>query len=560
MPPTTVPDLAREHTAQPISHIAASLGVHPDDLVPYGREMAKVSLRALERESPLGETRRKLVLVSAITPTPAGEGKTTTSIGLGQAFTALGHSVCLALREPSMGPSLGLKGGATGGGRAQLIPADRINLHFTGDFHAITSAHNLLASLIDNHLHFGNALGIDPGRVVWPRVLDLNDRALRHVVVGLGGVGQGVPRETSFDITAASEVMAILCLARDMADLRARLERILVAFTHAGEPVYARELGAAGAMLALLRDALDPNLVQAVGGTPVILHGGPFANIAHGCSSLVGTRLAMHLAEWTFTEAGFGFDLGAEKFLDIKCRTGGLAPRGVVLVTTIRALKMHGGQDLAKAAEVSPEAVLAGLPNLDKHIESARRFGLPVVVALNRFGADDDREIGVVRARCTELGATFAVSDHFEHGGEGALELARAVIDACGGSTRPEPVVLYDLDEPVPEKIRRVAQEMYGASAVVLTKAAERELRDIERLGHAGLPVCIAKTQNSLSDDPTRRGRPRDFTLTVRGLRVNSGAGFIVVLTGDIVRMPGLPRRPLAEQVDVQDGVIVGLR
>ncbi|MCB9658080.1 MAG: formate--tetrahydrofolate ligase [Sandaracinaceae bacterium] len=554
-------DRASVPASLPIAHVAERLGVHEDDVVLFGRDVAKLSLDALSRSSPLGSTRRKLVLVSAITPTPAGEGKTTTSIGLGQAFSALGESVCLALREPSMGPCLGLKGGATGGGQSRLTPADRINLHFTGDFHAITSAHNLLASLVDNHLHFGNALDIDPRRVVWPRVLDLNERALRDVVIGLGGVGQGVPREASFDITAASEVMAMLCLAEGLDDLRARLERVVVAYTRGGQPVTARDVGATGAMLALLRDALAPNLVQTLGGTPAIVHGGPFANIAHGCSSVLATRMAMHHAEWTFTEAGFGFDLGAEKFFDIKCRAAGLVPDGVVIVATVRALKMHGGQALERAAEVSAEAVREGLPNLVAHVESARLFGRPVVVALNRFDSDDPREVSEVARCCEALGVPFEVSDHFARGGEGAVALARTVMATCReASASPTPPVLYPLEASIPEKIERVARSMYGASGVTFTKAAERELRDIERLGHGALPVCIAKTQSSLSDDPTRRGRPRDFTLTVRGLRVNAGAGFVVVLTGDVVRMPGLPRRPLAERIDVRDGVIVGLR
>lgn len=546
----------------PIADVAAKLGVHSDDLSLYGRDVAKVSLSALDRPRRRSAA-AKLVLVSAMTPTPAGEGKTTTTIGIGQAFSLLGESVCLALREPSLGPCFGVKGGATGGGQAQVTPMERINLHFTGDFHAITSAHNLLAALVDNHLYFDNPLDIDPARVVWPRVLDLNDRALRHVSVGLGGPKHGVPRETAFDITAASEVMAMLCLATDLSDLRARLARTLVAYTRAGEPVYAEQLHAAGPMLALLRDALAPNLVQTVGGTPVLMHGGPFANIAHGCSSLVATRLALHQAEWAFTEAGFGFDLGAEKFFDIKCRLGGLDPAGVVLVVTVRALAMHGGDTRETAGAASPEVVRAGLPNLDKHVESARRFGRPLVVALNRFASDTEAQIDVVRAHCAALDVPFEVSDHVARGGEGALPLARVLLDAFGARATPARAplrFLYELEDSVPDKVRKVAREMYGARDALFTEQAQEDLRQIERLGLSGLPVCIAKTQSSLSDDAKRRGRPRDFDITVRALRVNSGAGFIVVLTGNIVRMPGLPREPLAERIDVVDGEITGLR
>jgi formate--tetrahydrofolate ligase len=545
----------------PIADVAHALGAHPDDVSLYGRDVAKLSLRALQRPRARAAA-PKLVLVSAMTPTPAGEGKTTTTVGIGQAFTQLGESVCLALREPSMGPCFGVKGGATGGGRAQVTPMERINLHFTGDFHAITSAHNLLAALIDNHLYFGNELDIDPERVVWPRVLDLNDRALRHVRVGLGGTKHGVERDGSFDITAASEVMAMLCLATDLDDLRARLARTLVAFTRAGAPVYAEQLHAAGPMLALLRDALDPNLVQTLGGTPVLMHGGPFANIAHGCNSLVATRVAMHLADWTFTEAGFGFDLGAEKFFDIACRAGGLNPDGIVLVATVRALGMHGGAARAEAGEASPETVRAGLPNLEHHIESALRFKRPLVVALNRFASDTEAQIDVVRAFCAERGVPFAVSDHVARGGEGALPLAQAIKEAMSATAdAPKPPLrfLYELEQPTVDKVRAVARSMYGARDVLFSEEARRDLAVIESLGLAHLPVCIAKTQSSLSDDPKRHGRPRDFDITVRGLQVNSGAGFIVVLTGAIMRMPGLPRAPLAERIDVVDGVIRGM-
>jgi formate--tetrahydrofolate ligase len=557
--PTDV-EIAAAARPRPITKVAAELGLAADDLHGYGRLMAKVDLSVLDRPRTRAG-RPHLILVSAITPTAAGEGKTTTTIGLAQALSRLGESVCMALREPSLGPCMGVKGGATGGGYSQLVPADRINLHFTGDFHAITSAHNLLAALLDNHVYFGNELRIDPRRILWRRVLDMNDRALRNVVIGLGGAKQGVPRETGFDITAASEVMAILCLARDEDDLRRRIERTLVAFTYAGEPVTAGDLSAGGAMLALLRDALMPNLVQSLEGTPAFVHGGPFANIAHGCNSLTATRMAMHLADWTVTEAGFGFDLGAEKFFDIKCAGAGLDATAVVLVATVRALKMHGGvsaRDEAALAMVNAEAVAGGLPNLDKHVENIRLFGEAPVVALNRFATDAAEEIDVVRRRCEELDVPFAVTDHHARGGEGAIELAKAVMAQTGKGSRPfKP--LYDWAEPVPDKILTVARLMYGARDVVFTKSAERDLADVRRLGYDGLPVCIAKTQSSLSDDPKLRGRPRDFEVTVDAIQINAGAGFLVVLTGDILRMPGLPRRPLAASIDLRDGRIVGL-
>jgi formate--tetrahydrofolate ligase len=555
--PTDV-EIAQRSPSRPINAIAGALGLRSEDLNPYGHDVVKVDLSVLEQPRRRDGIPR-LILVSAITPTPAGEGKTTTSIGLGDALHRLGASVCVALREPSLGPCLGMKGGATGGGRSQVRPADRINLHFTGDFHAVTSAHNLLAALLDNHLYFGNALRIDPRRIVWRRVMDMNDRALRNVIVGLGGTAQGVPRETGFDITAASEVMAMLCLATGVDDLRARLERTLVAFTYEGEPVTANKLSASGAMLALLRDALQPNLVQTLEGTPVFVHGGPFANIAHGCNSVLATRMAMHLADWTVTEAGFGFDLGAEKFFDIKCVGAKLDTAAVVLVATTRALKMHGGASLNDLRKPNLDAVARGLPNLDKHIENIAHFGEPPVVALNRFSGDTDEEIEVVRRRCAELRVPFAVADHHGRGGEGAVALAREVMAHAEKRSQPfRP--LYDWTQPVPEKIVAVARKMYGARGVVFTKTAERDLADVRRLGYEGLPVCIAKTQNSLSDDPARRGRPTDFDVTVRGIQINAGAGFLVVLTGDILRMPGLPRKPLAESIHVHDGIIVGMQ
>jgi len=543
---------------RPISAVAEALGIAPAEWRPYGWDVAKLDPAILA-----GPRRRsgapRLVLVSAITPTPAGEGKTTTSIGLADGLARLGESVCVALREPSLGPIFGMKGGATGGGRATLVPSDRIDLHFTGDFHAITTAHNLLAAMLDNHLYWGNRLRIDPRRVAWRRVMDMNDRALRNAIVGLGGATQGVPRETGFDITAASEVMAMLCLARDAEDLRTRIERLLVGFTYDGEPVTAKSLKAAGAMLALLRDALWPNLVQTGEGVPALVHGGPFANIAHGCNSVIATRMALHLSDWAITEAGFGFDLGAEKFFDIKCRTSGLDTDAVVLVATVRALKLHGGIALAELARPDPQAVRRGLPNLEKHVENIGHFGEPPVVALNRFHADGDDEIAVVAERCAELGVPFAESDHFARGGEGALELARAVrAQASGRSAAFRP--LYELSAPFPDKVLAVASRMYGARGVVLTREAARDLREVRRLGYEGLPVCIAKTPASLSDDPKLRGRPRDFDVTVRSIQIQAGAGFLVALTGEILRMPGLPREPLAEAIDLRDGDVVGLR
>ena len=548
-------DIARRHPLQAIETIAAKLGLRPAGLIPYGREIAKVSLDALQRPS---RRKGRLVLVSATTPTAAGEGKTTTTIGLGDALSRLGESVCLALREPSLGPCLGMKGGATGGGYSQIAPADRINLHFTGDFHAITCANNLLSALIDNHIYHGNELGIDPRRICWRRVMDMNDRALRHIVVGLGGQGQAIPREGGFDITAASEIMAMLCLAKDQADLRQRLERTLIAFSYEGKPVFAGQLQATGALMALLRDALLPNLVQSLEGTPALVHGGPFANIAHGCNSLLATRLAMHCADWAITEAGFGFDLGAEKFFDIKCRLSGIDPVAVVLVTTVRALKLHGGRKLAELGEVDSEAVRRGLENLDKHLENVAKFNKQPIVALNRFAGDSDGEIALVQERCAELGIAFAICDHHARGGDGALELARLVM---ASAAKPRPFApLYPLQLPVVEKVRIICREIYGADDVAFTRQAEKDLRQVEKLGYADLPVCVAKAQSSLSDDPTLRGRPRDFEVTVRGIDINAGAGFLVVLTGDILRMPGLPKQPAAQRIDLApDGLITGL-
>jgi formate--tetrahydrofolate ligase len=541
----------------PIGDIAARLGVESTDLIPYGDSIAKVHIRALQRPRKRAEP-GKLILVSATTPTSAGEGKTTTSIGLGQAFGKLGESVCVALREPSLGPCLGVKGGATGGGYSQVVPADRINLHFTGDFHAITSANNLISASIDNHIYWGNDLGLDQRMIAWRRCMDMNDRSLRKIVLGLGGRFQGIPREGGFDITAASEIMAVMCLANDMDDLRARLDRILIGTTYGGEAVHLKALGITDALLALLRDAVHPNLVQTLEGTPVLMHGGPFANIAHGCNSVFATRMAMHLADWAITEAGFGFDLGAEKFFDIKCRSAGLNPAAVVLVTTVRALKLHGGHAQDRLDQPDVEAVRRGLENLEKHIESVELFGKQPVVALNRFHADTDDEIRLVRERAVQHGVRFAESRHFSEGGAGATELAREVMAAAAQPSEYKP--LYDLDWPVVEKIRAISQSMYGADDVAFTKEAEKDLKRIEELGLNRLPVCIAKAPSSLSDDPALHGRPRDFQVTVRNLQVNAGAGFLVVLTGDIMRMPGLPKSPLAQRVKfLPDGTIEGI-
>ena len=545
----TVPPAVR-----PIADVAASLGIPQSLLQCYGTDKAKVELSARNSGRPPG----RLLLVSAITPTDAGEGKTTTSIGLAQGLTRLGHRAVLALREPSLGPTFGAKGGATGGGRSRLVPEEDINLHFTGDFHAISAAHNLLAAMLDNHIHHGNALEIDPRRVLWRRVIDMNDRSLRQVVIGLGGVLQGVPRETGFDITPASEVMAALCLAEDPDDLRRRLSRLIVGLTFGRQPVTAGDLKAVGAMMALLRDAFKPNLVQTCEGVPAFVHGGPFANIAHGCNSVVATKMALAYADWVVTEAGFGFDLGAEKFFDITCVSAGLDTAAVVLVATVRALKLHGGADKHALTTPDPGAVERGLGNLQKHIENIRIFGECPVVALNRFAADTDEEIRVVRSACDAVKAPFAVSDHYERGGEGAVDLARTVLahaEACTRQFRP----LYDWAEPVKVKMERIAKAMYGASAVIWTREAEQDLAVAVKFGLEKLPLCVAKTQKSLSDDPRRVGRPEDFEITVRNVILAAGAGYLVPVLGEIVRMPGLPASPQAERVDLVDGRIVGV-
>ncbi len=550
-------EIAQAAEMLPITEVAARLGVNADDLELYGKYKAKLplSLREKLRDKPDG----KLILVTAINPTPAGEGKTTVTVGLGEAMRKIGKNAIIALREPSMGPVFGVKGGAAGGGYAQVVPMEDINLHFTGDMHALTAANNLLCAMLDNHLQQGNALRIDPRRVLLKRCLDMNDRALRNVVVGLGGKVNGVPREDGFMITVASEVMAILCLAADMEDLKERLGRMLVAYTYSGEPVYARDLNAVGAMAALLRDAIKPNLVQTLENTPALMHGGPFANIAHGCNSVTATKMALKLADYCITEAGFGADLGAEKFLDIKCRVAGLKPACVVLVATIRALKYNGGVAKTDLGEENVEALEKGIVNLKTHLENMRKYGVPVVVAINRFHTDTDAEIAVVERVCKELGAPVSLTEVFAKGGEGGADLAQKVcriIDEQPSAYHP----LYDTALTIPEKIETIAKEIYRADGVTFTATAKKSIAEIEALGEDKLPVCIAKTQYSLSDNPALLGKPEGFTLTVREVRLSAGAGFVVALTGDIMTMPGLPKVPAAENIDVdENGVISGL-
>ena len=549
-------EIAQNAKVEKITAAAERLGLTEDDLEFYGKFKAKISPDVWQRvkDNPDG----KLVLVTAITPTPAGEGKTTTSIGLADAFAKLGKKICVALREPSLGPCFGIKGGAAGGGYAQVVPMEDINLHFTGDFHAITTAHNLLAAVVDNHLHQGNELKIDVRRVVWKRVLDLNDRALRNVIVGLGGRINGVPRESGFDITVASEMMAILCLAKDFADLKERLGKIVVAYTVDGEVVTANDLKVTGSLALLLKDAIKPNLVQTLEGTPALIHGGPFANIAHGCNSVTATKYALKLADVVVTEAGFGADLGAEKFLDIKCRMSGLRPDAVVIVATIRALKMHGGVIKKNLSEPNVEAVERGLENLEKHIKNVQGFGLPAIVALNDFPTDIDEEISAVEKICASKGVRFARSKVFAQGGAGGIELAKAVEDSFNDAKNFK--FTYEDDLSIAEKISAVAKKIYGADGVTFLPAAKKQLAEIERLGFGKLPICVAKTQYSLSDDAKKLGRPKNFNVTVREVKISAGAGFVVVLSGDIMTMPGLPKRPAAEQIDITpEGVISGL-
>lgn len=548
-------------TLRPITEVAKDLGLHDDDLIPYGRDKAKVDLAAFTRPR---RGKGKLVLVSAITPTPAGEGKTTTSVGLTMGLVRMGRRAVCALREPSLGPVFGVKGGGTGGGRAQVVPANEINLHFTGDLHAITSANNLLAALVDNQLHFQNGgaskLGLDPRRVTWRRALDMNDRSLRNVVIGLGGRTGGVPRETGFDITAASEMMAVLCLSESMEDLQRRLGRIVVGRTYDQRPVTVDDLEAAPALAALLKDALLPNLVQTMEGSPALVHGGPFANIAHGCSSVLATKLAMHQSDIVITEGGFGFDLGAEKFLDIKCRSAGIWPNATVIVATLRALKFHGGVAPKEAGEPNPEALSRGIANLERHLETARFFGLPAVVAINAFDNDSEAEIAMVTERAAALGAPVALSRGYTHGGAGAMDLAEKVAAVVERDVPVTPKFCYELDQPYAKKFDAIARHVYGADGADIAPEAKATLERLEREGYSGLPVCMAKTQLSVSDDPKKQGRPTGFRVTVREARLSAGAGFVVALLGDIMTMPGLPKVPAASNVRIEpDGTIRGL-
>jgi formate--tetrahydrofolate ligase len=547
---------------RPIRAVAEELGLRDEDYAQYGRGKAKIELSAIGRP-PVGKGR--LILVTAINPTPAGEGKTTTSIGLAMGMRRLDKNVVLALREPSLGPVFGVKGGGTGGGKASLVPADDINLHFTGDIHAITSAHNLLSAIVDNTIYFRDKIGeseVDPRQVTWGRALDMNDRFLRNVVVGLGGKAHGTPREDRFDITAASEIMAVLALATDYADLEARLSRIVVGSSYDGKAVTAGQIGAAGAMTAVLRDALQPNLVQTAEGGPAIVHCGPFGNIAHGCNSVLATKLAMQLGDYAITEGGFGFDLGGEKFLDIKCRAMGVWPRALVLVATLRALKMHGGAPVKSAGEPDRARLEKGLAHLEKHLENAATYGLTPVVAINVFPNDTQEELGIVRDAAAKFGARVAPCEGFARGGEGALDLARVVcevVDATDANP-PKPRFVYELADSAEEKIRKLAKTIYGARDVTFTATATKDLARIRELGYGELPVCVAKTQLSLSDDPTLVGRPRDFVVTVRGVRLSAGAGFLVPLTGDMMTMPGLPKVPASRGVKLlPDGKIKGL-
>ena len=549
-------EIAQAAKMKPIEEIASKIGLAPDDLELYGKYKAKVTLDAWQRvkDRPNG----KLILCTAINPTPAGEGKTTTSVGLADALSRRGRKAAAALREPSMGPCFGMKGGAAGGGYAQVVPMEDINLHFTGDFHAITTAHNLLAAIIDNHIQQGNALDLDVRRITWKRVLDLNDRALRHVVIGMGGKAHGVPRETGFDITVASEMMAILCLSRDLMDMKERLGRIVIGYTRSGRAVRADELGATGALTLLFKDAIKPNLVQTLEGTPVFIHGGPFANIAHGCNSIMATKFALKFADVVVTEAGFGADLGAEKFLDIKCRFAGISPDAVVIVATVRALKMHGGLSKKELEKVDMTALKKGMANLAKHIENVQKFGLPAVVAVNAFPTDTPEELDFVRRECETLGAEVALSEVWAKGGAGGEALAEKVEAAL--QKKADFRYIYDEKETIPEKIGKIAREIYGAAGVDFTKEAQRELEELEALGFDKMPVCMAKTQYSLSDDAALLGRPEGFRITVRELRLAAGAGFVVALTGSILTMPGLPKHPAAMDMDItEDGRITGL-
>ena len=550
-------EIAQSCVMQPVTEIARTAGIDEKYIEQYGRYKAKIDLSLLKdlADRPDG----RLILVTAITPTPAGEGKTTTAIGLADALRRIGKNAAASLREPSLGPVFGIKGGAAGGGYAQVVPMEDINLHFTGDMHAITSANNLLCALLDNHMQQGNALGIDQRRIMIDRCMDMNDRALRNIIVGLGGKVNGIPRQDSFRITVASEVMAILCLATDLADLKKRLGSILVAYNYSGEPVYARDIGAEGSMTALLKDALKPNMVQTLENNPVLMHGGPFANIAHGCNSVRATKLALKLGDYCITEAGFGADLGAEKFCDIKCRFGGISPDCAVIVATIRALKYNGGVPKAELAEENVEALEKGIVNLLTHIENMKKFGIPVVVAINRFGTDTDAEIAVVEKFCHELGVEVSLAEIFAKGGEGGTDLAEKVCRTIENN-KADFRYLYDEKLPIREKIEIIAKEIYRADGVNYTTQANKAIAEIERLGFTDTPICVAKTQYSLSDDPTKLGKPENFTITVRDVKLSAGAGFVVALTGDIMIMPGLPKAPAAMKIDCDNnGKISGL-
>lgn len=549
--------IAQEAIMEPIGKIAQHLEIPEDELELYGKYKAKISLNYWNTTLQQKEN-GKLILVTAINPTPAGEGKTTTSIGLGDALHKLGKKTAIALREPSLGPCFGMKGGAAGGGYAQVVPMEDINLHFTGDFHAITSAHNLLAAVIDNHIQQGNALDLDVRRITWKRVVDLNDRALRNIICGLGGKAHGVPRETGFDITVASEMMAILCLTSDLEDMKKRLGNIIIGYTRSGRPVRAEELNVTGALTLLFKDAIKPNLVQTLEGTPALIHGGPFANIAHGCNSVMATKYALKMADYTVTEAGFGADLGAEKFLDIKCRFTGFKPDAVVIVATIRALKMHGGIAKTELATENIEALKKGMTNLAKHIENIQKFGLPIVVAINAFPTDTENELQELKALCESMGASVSISEAWAKGGEGAIDLAQKVIEATEKPSNFQ--YMYDVNDSIKDKINAIATKIYGADGVNYTPAVEKTIAEFEAEGLDKMPICMAKTQYSLSDDQFKLGAPTGFKITVRELRISAGAGFIVALTGNILTMPGLPKKPAAENMDIDiNGKITGL-
>lgn len=549
--------IAQEAIMEPIGKIAQHLEIPEDELELYGKYKAKISLNYWNTTLQQKEN-GKLILVTAINPTPAGEGKTTTSIGLGDALHKLGKKTAIALREPSLGPCFGMKGGAAGGGYAQVVPMEDINLHFTGDFHAITSAHNLLAAVIDNHIQQGNALDLDVRRITWKRVVDLNDRALRNIICGLGGKAHGVPRETGFDITVASEMMAILCLTSDLEDMKKRLGNIIIGYTRSGRPVRTEELNVTGALTLLFKDAIKPNLVQTLEGTPALIHGGPFANIAHGCNSVMATKYALKMADYTVTEAGFGADLGAEKFLDIKCRFTGFKPDAIVVVATIRALKMHGGLAKTELATENIEALKKGMTNLAKHIENIQKFGLPIVVAINAFPTDTENELQELKALCESMGASVSISEAWAKGGEGAIDLAQKVIEATEKPSNFQ--YMYDVNDSIKDKINAIATKIYGADGVNYTPAVEKTIAEFEAEGLDKMPICMAKTQYSLSDDQFKLGAPTGFKITVRELRISAGAGFIVALTGNILTMPGLPKKPAAENMDIDiNGKITGL-